>query len=168
MKMNASMTRYQGVIRSIGQRKGLRSFPLIKASKPIYFFYVGLNESLYLQVTWHRVECWIKARESARIDLVDFGPPDRDQTHVLKSKQSIALVKSNGRDLMLRLADHGMTGGYLWTHRWRLNGGNQGIVKPSSWDRGLLIVRYTASSEPSKLFKWNGWLGFKSGNCLYK
>ena len=40
--------------------------------------------------------CSIKARESALVDLVDFGPPDRDQTHMMTSEPSIVLVKSNG------------------------------------------------------------------------
>ena len=36
-----------------------------------------------LQVTWPLVKRWIKARKYARIDLVDLGPPNRDQTHVI-------------------------------------------------------------------------------------
>ena len=36
-----------------------------------------------------------QAHERARIDLVDLGPPDLDQMHVINSKPSISLVKSN-------------------------------------------------------------------------
>ena len=35
-----------GVIRPIGRLKGLKSSSLIYATKPIYFFCVGLNDSL--------------------------------------------------------------------------------------------------------------------------
>ena len=40
-----------------------------------------------------------KARDK-RCYLVDFGPPDHDQTHVINLEPSIALVKSNGCDLI--------------------------------------------------------------------
>ena len=52
MKMNASMTRYQ-----------------------------GLNVSICAQAMWQHVERGIKVRESACVDPMDFGPPDSDQTH---------------------------------------------------------------------------------------
>ena len=35
-----------GVIRPIGRRKGLKPSSLIYVTKPIYFFRVGLNDSL--------------------------------------------------------------------------------------------------------------------------
>ena len=58
--------------------------------------------------------------EKARIDLVDFGPPDpiqikhfskfiSDQMHMLNSKPSIALVKSNSCDLISHSANDGVT-----------------------------------------------------------
>ena len=60
---------------------------------------------------------WIKARESARVDLVDFGPPDRDQTHVINSEPSIALVKSNSCELILHSENERVTRGCMWTLR---------------------------------------------------
>ena len=41
-----------------------------------------------------------QVRERARVDLVDLGPPDLNQTRVINSKPSIALVKSNGCNLI--------------------------------------------------------------------
>ena len=43
--------------------------------------------------------------EKVRVDLVDFGPPDRDQMHVMNSESSIVLVKSNGCDLISHSAN---------------------------------------------------------------
>ena len=63
------------------------------------------------------MKCWIKARESARVDLVDFGSLERDHTHVMNSEPSIALVKANGSNLISHSPNHGMTRRCLWTHR---------------------------------------------------
>ena len=52
--------------------------------KSIYFFSVGLNVSLCSYATWQCVEGLIKACKSARIDMVDFGPLDHNQVHVVK------------------------------------------------------------------------------------
>ena len=38
--------------------------------------------------------------EKIHVDLVDFGPPDLDHTHVTNVQLSILLVKSNGCDLI--------------------------------------------------------------------
>ena len=77
---------------------------------------------------------------------MDLGPPDHDQMHMLNLELSITLVKSNGCDLISHSANDSVTRGELWTLRTRSNGGNQGIVEPTSWDRGPLIVHYVASS----------------------
>ena len=63
------------------------------------------------------MECWIKVRESAGVNLVDFSPPDCNQRHVLNSEPSIALAKSNGYDLISHLANDRATRGDLWTLR---------------------------------------------------
>ena len=59
---------------------------------------------------------WIKALESALVDLVDFGRPDRDQTQMINSEPSIALVKSNSCDLILHSTNERAKCGCLWTH----------------------------------------------------
>ena len=61
------------------------------------------------------MERWIKVHESARVDLVDLGPPDRDQMHILNSESSIALVLSDGCDLILKSTNRGVTHGCMWT-----------------------------------------------------
>ena len=83
----------------------------------VYFFCVGLIFFCSSQATWQRVECWIKVQKLERVDLVDFGPPDRDQTHVLNSELSIALVKSNSCDLISQSANCGVTHDCLWMLR---------------------------------------------------
>ena len=52
-----------------------------------------------------------------RFDLVDIGPPDRDQMQVLNSESSIALVKSDDCELISQSANRGVTRGCLWTFR---------------------------------------------------
>ena len=59
------------------------------------------------------MECWIKARELARVDLVDFGPLDCDQMHMINSEPSIALMKSNSCDLISHSANDGVICGKL-------------------------------------------------------
>ena len=88
-----------GVIRPSGRRKGLKPFPQ-------FFFCVGLNKPLCGQATWHRVEGWIKVGKSMSVDMVDFGPPDRDQKHVINLEPSIVLVKSNDCDLISHSANN--------------------------------------------------------------
>ena len=77
--------------------------------KSIIFFRVGLNEFLCSQGMWQHVECWIKAYEYRRIDLVDLDRLDCDQMHVLNSEPLIALVKYNGCDLISHWANDGVT-----------------------------------------------------------
>ena len=74
---------------------------------------------------WQLERRWIKARKRARVDLVDLGPPDRDQTHVINLELSIALVKFNGCDLISHSANDRVTRGYLRTLQSRSDGGNQ-------------------------------------------
>ena len=81
-----------------------------------YLFHVGLSASICAQAMWQCMELWIKVRKSAHIDLVDFGPPDRDQMHVINSMPSITLVKSNDNNLILHSANRGVTRGCLWMH----------------------------------------------------
>ena len=75
---------------------------------------------------------WIKACESALVDLVNSGPPDHDQTHVLNSESSIALVKSDGCVM-------------------RSNNGNKREVEPALGDHGPLIACDVTSSWLFKL-----------------
>ena len=106
------------------------------------------------------MEHWIKVCKSTRVDLVDFGPPDRDQMHVLISEPSTALVKSR-----LRLNPAlGVTRGELWTSR--SNGKIQGGSGPILWNCGPLITHYMASFEPFKLLKRNGRFGYQAGILL--
>ena len=72
---------------------------------------MGLSVYVCVQVTWQRVERWIKMQELSRVDLVDFNLPDRDQTHVLYLESSIALVKSDGCDLISQSKNCGVTRG---------------------------------------------------------
>ena len=51
--------------------------------------------------------------EKTSVDLVDFGPPDPDQQHVMNLWPSISLVKSNDSDLILHSANDGVTSGKL-------------------------------------------------------
>ena len=82
-----------------------------------FFSHVGLKVSLCTHATWRCMRHWIKARESALLDLVDFSLPYRDQTHVINSEPLITLVKSNGSDLILHSANNRATRGYLSTLR---------------------------------------------------
>ena len=52
-----------------------------------------------------------------RVNLMDFGSPDHDQTHMLNSEPLIALVKSDSCDLISQSANCGVTRGYLWMLR---------------------------------------------------
>ena len=54
-----------------------------------------------------------QTRKRARIDLVDFGPQDCDQTHMSNSQSSITLVKSNGSDLISYSKNNRVTRGCL-------------------------------------------------------
>ena len=58
-----------------------------------------------------------QVRERACVDLVDLGPPDLNQMHVINSRSSIALVKYNACNLILQLANDGVTRGDLWMVR---------------------------------------------------
>ena len=46
-----------------------------------------------------------------RVDVVDFGLPNLDQRHVTNLQPLISLMKSNGCDLILHLANCGVTSG---------------------------------------------------------
>ena len=74
---------------------------------------------MLLYVCRRRGSMWIKAHELVRLDLVDFGPPDCDQTHMISLEPSI-----DDRNLISHSANHGMTRGCLRTYRWRSNDGN--------------------------------------------
>ena len=63
------------------------------------------------------MECWIKSRESALVDLVEFGLSDHDQMNVTNSGPSIALVKSNICDLISHSANDRATRDCLWMLR---------------------------------------------------
>ena len=78
---------------------------------------MGLKFSSGSQATWHLEESQIKARERARVDHVDFGPPDLDHMHVTNSQLSITLVKSDGHDLISLSANYRATRGCIWTLR---------------------------------------------------
>ena len=54
-------------------------------------------------------------RANRHIYLVDFGPPDRNQMHLINSEPSIALVKSNSCNLFLHSANERATRGWPWT-----------------------------------------------------
>ena len=99
----------------MGNAKRISILHLIKVQNSFYFFRLGLNVSVCAQATWQRVQCWIKVRESARVDLVEFRPPDHDQMHVRNSEPSIASVKSDGCDLILQSENRGVTRDCLWT-----------------------------------------------------
>ena len=70
------------------------------------FLYVRIGRDSAWSV---ELKCW-----NWRIDLVDFGSPDRDKMHVLNLEPSIALVKSDSCDLILQSANCGVTRGCLW------------------------------------------------------
>ena len=78
---------------------------------------MGLKNSLCTQAKCQLERCWIKAHKRVRVDLVDFGPPDRDQVHVGNLEPSIALVKSDGYDLISHSANDKVTCGCLRTLR---------------------------------------------------
>ena len=115
-----------------------------------HLFRVGQNIFLYVQATWKSVGHWIKARESAHVDLVDSGPTYHDQTHVLNSELFIVLVKFDGCDLISQSANCGVTHSCLWTLRWISNGGDEREVELASWNRGPLIACNVAASWPFK------------------
>ena len=54
-------------------------------------------------------------RKRAHVNLVDLGPLDRDHTHGINSELSIALVKSNGYDLISHSVNDKVTRGWLRT-----------------------------------------------------
>ena len=51
----------------------------------------------------------------SHVDLMDFGPPDPNHTHVTISQPSISLMKFDVRDLIAHLANHGVTRGHIRT-----------------------------------------------------
>ena len=73
------------------------------------------NVSLFSQAMWQHVEYGIELYESAHVDLMDFVLPDRDQSHMIKSEPLIALVRSNGCNLIFYSANDRATRGCLWT-----------------------------------------------------
>ena len=73
------------------------------------FHHVRLKCSLCMKTTWHLDKCWIKVRERAHVDLVDFGAPYPDHTHVMHAWQLISSVKSNGYHLISQSATRGVT-----------------------------------------------------------
>ena len=109
--------RIGGRTRLSGRHKVLKRFHLIQARLSFHFFHVGLNVVVCVQVTWQSVGSWIKVHESALVDLMDSGPPDYDQTHVLNSKPLIELVKSDGCNLISHSANKRTTRGCLRTLR---------------------------------------------------
>ena len=70
-----------GLLGPVGDAKCLSALSLYR-QKNCDSFRVGLKCSLYMQTTWHLEKYWIKARERVRVDLVHFGPPYLDHTHV--------------------------------------------------------------------------------------
>ena len=74
---------------------------------------VGLMFSLCMQAKWHLKKRWIKACKRAHVALVDLGPLDPNQPHVTNSQPSISLVKSDSCNLILHLANFGVTRGCL-------------------------------------------------------
>ena len=110
-----------GHTRPNGRCKGFRSSPILYAIIPLDFFHVGLSFSVCAQATWQLERRWIKSCERVRVDLVDFDPQDRNQTHVRNSQSSIALMKSDGYDLILHSMNRGMTRkGYINCIMWTL------------------------------------------------
>ena len=53
--------------------------------------------------------------ERAPVDMVDFGPPDPYQKHVINLRPLISLVRSNGHNFISQLANCGVTHGSQWT-----------------------------------------------------
>ena len=53
------------------------------------FFHVGLNLCLYFTGNVATRGASDQTREKARVDLVDFGPPDLDERHVTNWQPSI-------------------------------------------------------------------------------
>ena len=80
----------------------------------IIFFRVRLNLCLYFVGDVATRGASDQMCESARVDLVDFGPPNCDQTHVTNSEPSIALVKSNGYNFISQSSNREVTHGCLW------------------------------------------------------
>ena len=60
-------------------------FPLIKATISFVFFHVRLNLCLYFAADVAMHGASDQTHKKARVDLVDFGSPDRDQQHVKNS-----------------------------------------------------------------------------------
>ena len=100
----------------MGDAKQLRPSPFY-LRESLQFFHVGLMHSLCTQVTWQLEWSWIKARKIARVNLVDLSPPNRNQTHVINLEPLIALVKSNGCDLISHSVNDRETRGWLRTLR---------------------------------------------------
>ena len=69
---------------------------------------------LSLEATWECVEHWIEVQKLASVDLMDFGPSDRDKKHVHNSEPSITLVRSDGCDFISHSANRGVRRGCLW------------------------------------------------------
>ena len=46
--------------------------------------------------------------------IIDLGPLDLNQMHVINSLMSISLVRTNGKDIISRSANQGVTRGDLW------------------------------------------------------
>ena len=78
---------------------------------------MGLSLFVCVQATWQSMGRWIKAHELALVDLVEFGPSDRNQTQVINSELLITLVKSNGCDLISQSVNDSAECGCLWMIR---------------------------------------------------
>ena len=58
-----------------------------------------------------RIKVKYACYQKGHVDLVDFGPPDLDHTHVTNARPSISLVKSNGCEFNCTL-------GESWKDTW--------------------------------------------------
>ena len=95
---------------------------------------------------------------------MDFGSPDRDQTHVRNSEPSIALVKSGGCDLISHSVNDRVTRGCLTT----LDKDQMAKIKEEVGPRrGIMVHLLRATWQHrgcSSVLQQIGWLGYFAMN----
>ena len=96
---------YSGTTEGIGEHtrpmratQWLKETHLIYSSILLIFLHVGLCCSFFFAGDVAHRGASNLTRKMTRVDQVDFGPPDLDQTHVTNAPSSISLTKSDGCD----------------------------------------------------------------------